>query len=67
MAAPDPEDRQQEIPDAEQRWRERGNPPSQPVSKPVAFFGWGFWVVAGVVLIAIVIAIVYLLSGVHAG
>lgn len=67
MAAPDPEDRSPQVPDAQRRWEERGNPPSQPVSKPLAFVGWSVWILAAVIAIAVVLGVVLLLAGVHAG
>jgi hypothetical protein len=66
MAA-DPEDRGSQIPDAQERWRQRGNPPSQPVSRPAAFLGWGVWIAAAVVAIVIVVAFFVLIGFVHGG
>jgi hypothetical protein len=45
---------------AQERWEEMGNPPSQETSKPLAFAGWAFYVVIGVVVaLAVIFLIVF--------
>jgi hypothetical protein len=52
MAHPDPEQRGGTS--TENAQEREGNPPSQPVSKPVAFFGWTFYVVVGIFVLLVV-------------
>ena len=55
MAHPDPEQRERtSTENAQQRWEREGNPPSQPVSRPVAFLGWTFYVVVGLLVLLVV-------------
>jgi hypothetical protein len=64
MADTDPHERDRHTePDAEQRWRERGNPPSQPVSKPLAF---GTWMLYGIGALIVLLIIIFLIIF-HAG
>lgn len=64
MADTDPRERDRHTEsDAEQRWQERGNPPSQPVSKPVAFMGWGFYTVIGVLVLLVVVVLIIFHGG----
>lgn len=55
MSERDPEKRADtSVPDAQERWQEQGNPPSQPAPKGVAAIGWLIYVVIGLVIVLII-------------
>ena len=54
MADTDPRERREhQVPDAAQRSVERGNPPSQPMSKPLAFAGWIMYAAIGILIVLV--------------
>jgi hypothetical protein len=51
MSHPDPEQRgRTSTENAQTRWERQGNPPSQPESRPLEFFGWTFYAVIGAII-----------------
>ena len=64
MSHPDPEQRAgTSTENAQERWEQQGNPPSQPPSKPVEFFGWTFYVVVGVLMLLVLFGLVLFHGG----
>ncbi|HEX4214688.1 MAG TPA: hypothetical protein VIA06_15325 [Candidatus Dormibacteraeota bacterium] len=63
MSDRDPEKRGgTRMPDAQQRWEEEGNPPSQPAPRGLAAIGWMLYAAIGLVVV-IVIALLLIFHG----